>query len=237
MASSPVTSWQIEGEKVEIVTDFLFLGSKITVDGDCSHESKRWLLLGRKAMTNLDCVEKQRHYSADKDPYSSGYGLPSGHVGSRMDHKKGRVPKNWCLLTVMLEKTPQSPLDSKEIKPVNLKRNQPWILTGRMMVKFQYFDHMMQTTDSLEMSLMLGKIESRRRGCQRMRWLDDITDARDMNLGNLWEMVRDREAWCAAVHGITKSLAQLGNWTTTVHIWGRSTLKLLLLFLTIKTHQ
>ena len=80
MASDPITAWQIEGEKVEVVTDFLFLGSKITADGDCSHEIRRQLLLGRKAMTNLDCVEKQRHYSANKGLYSQGYGLPSGHV-------------------------------------------------------------------------------------------------------------------------------------------------------------
>ena len=80
MASSPITAWQIEGEKVEVVTDFLFLGSKITVDGDCSHETRRRLLLGRKAMTNLDCVEKQRHYSANERLYSQGCGLPSGHV-------------------------------------------------------------------------------------------------------------------------------------------------------------
>ena len=81
MASCPITSWQTEGEKVEAVTDFLFLGSKITVDGDCSHEIRRQLLDGRKAMTNLDSVlKKQRHYSASKDPYSQGYGLPSSHV-------------------------------------------------------------------------------------------------------------------------------------------------------------
>ena len=80
MASGPITAWQIEGEKVEAVTDFLFLGSKMTADGDCSHEIRRQLLLGRKVMTNLDSVEKQRHYSADKGPYSQGYGLPSGHL-------------------------------------------------------------------------------------------------------------------------------------------------------------
>ena len=127
MASSPIISLQIEGENVEAVTDFLFLGSKITADSDCSHEIRRWLLLGRKAMTNLDSVLKsQRHYSADKGPYSQGYGLPSGHVWLwRLDPKEGRTPKNWCLRTVVLEKTLESPLDSKEIKPVNLKGDQP----------------------------------------------------------------------------------------------------------------
>ena len=129
MASSPHTSWQIEGEKVEVVTDFLFLGSKITADGDCSHEI-RWLLLGRKVITNLDeCVEKQRHYSANKGPYSQDYGPPSAHVQLwELDRKDSIMPKNWCFWTVVLEKTPKSPLDSKENKPINLKGNQPWIL-------------------------------------------------------------------------------------------------------------
>ena len=134
MASGPITTWQIEGEKVEIVTDFLFLGSKITAESDCSHEIRRHLLLGRKALTNLDSVLKNRDiYSADKDPYSQGYGLPSGHVPLlwEQDCKEGRVPKNWCLRTLVLEKTPESPLDSKEIKPVNLKGNQPWMFSGR----------------------------------------------------------------------------------------------------------
>ena len=95
MASGPITAWQIEGEKVEVVTDFLFLGSKITADHDYSHEIRRQLLLGRKAMTNLECVEKQRHYSADKGLYSQGYGLPSGHVWLwELDCKEGRTPKN-----------------------------------------------------------------------------------------------------------------------------------------------
>ena len=129
MASSPITSWQIEGEKVEIVTDFLFLGSKITTDDDCSHEIRRRLLLGRKAMTNLDSVLKSRDITLLT---KVRYGLPSGHVQLwELDHKEGRGLKNWCLQTVMLEKTPESSLDSKDIKPVNLKGDQHWIFTGR----------------------------------------------------------------------------------------------------------
>ena len=134
MASGPITAWQIEGKKVGVVTDFLFLGSKITADGDCSHEIRRWLLLGRKAMTNLDSVfvEKQRHYLANKALYSQGYSLPRGHIQLwGLVCIEGRVPKNWYLWTAALEKTPESPFDTKEIKPVCLNGNQPWILYGR----------------------------------------------------------------------------------------------------------
>ena len=116
----------------------------------------------------------------------------------------------------MLEKTPESPLDSK-IKPVNLKGNQPWILLGRIDAEAEtpLFCHLTQTADWLEKSLMLGKIEDRRkRGCQRMRWLDGITDAIDMNLDKLQEMVRDMKAWHAAVHVVTKSWTWLGDLTT-----------------------
>ena len=109
--------------------NFLFLGSKITTDVDCSPEIRRQLLLGRKAMTNRECVEKQRYYFADK---GQGCGFPSGHVRLwELYHKEGRTPRNWCLRTVVLEKTPESSLDSKEIKPVHLKGDQPWIFTGR----------------------------------------------------------------------------------------------------------
>ena len=131
-AFCPSTSWQIGGETMETVTDFIFLGSKITADGTCNHEIKRRLLLGKKAMTNLDYVKKQRHYFADKGPSSQSYGFSSNHVWMwELDHKEGWVWKSWCIWTMVLEKTLESPLDSKGIKPVNPKGNPPWIFIGR----------------------------------------------------------------------------------------------------------
>ena len=119
------------GKGVELVTDFLFLDSKITMDGDCSHEIRRQLLLGRKPMTNLGGVLKSRDIILPTKVHQ-GYGLLSGHIWLwELDRKEGRMPNNWCLWAVVLEKTPESPLDSKEIKPINLQGNQPWMLIGR----------------------------------------------------------------------------------------------------------
>ena len=129
MASGPIISWQIEEKKMEAVTDFLFLGSKSTADGDWSHEIRRQLLLGRKAIKSWTLCS--RHHFANKGSYSQGYGLSSSHIWLwELDHKEDREPKNWCFLTVVLEKTLESSLESKEIKPVNPKGNQPWILIG-----------------------------------------------------------------------------------------------------------
>ena len=119
--------------KAEIVTDFFFLDSKITVDSHCSHKIRRQLLLGQKVIANLDSVLKGRDITVGKGQDSQSYGLPCGHIWLwELDCKEGRLPKNWCLQTVVLEKTPESPLDSKELKPVNLKGDQPWIFTERI---------------------------------------------------------------------------------------------------------
>ena len=132
IASSPITSWQLDGETMEAMRDFIFLGSKITSDGDCSHEIKRHLLLGRKVMTNLNSILKQRHYFVNKGPSSQGYGFSSSHVWMwELDYKESWAPRNWCFWTVVLEKILESPLNCKEIQIVYPKGHQSWVFIER----------------------------------------------------------------------------------------------------------
>ena len=132
MASCPITSWEIDGETVETVADFIFGGSKIPADGDCSHEIKRRLLLGRKVMTNLESILKSRDYFVNKGPSSQGYGFSSGHVWIwELDYEESWASKNWCFWTVVLEKTLQSPLGCKAIQLACPKGDQSWVFIGR----------------------------------------------------------------------------------------------------------
>ena len=224
MASGPITSQQIDWENVEIVTHFIFLGSKITVDNDCSQEIKRRSLLERKTLTNLDSILKSETSLCWQRSIESNYDLSSSLVLMWELDYKGWARENWQFQRVVLEKILESPLHCKEVKPVKPKGNESWIFLVRTYAEAPVLWPPDAKSQLIGEDWCWERLRTGLEGVMRMRWWDGITKWHqwhqwhqwmDISLSKLWETVKDREGWSATVHGIAKSHTSLSNWSTT----------------------
>ena len=204
---------------MEIAADFIFLGSKITVDSDCSHEIKTLASWKESYDKPRQHIKKQIYHFADKHSYSQSYGFSSSCVQMlELDHEEGRAPKNWCFQTGTAEDLRVPWIKRRSNQSILKEINPEYSLEG-LMLRLQYFGHLILRANSLEKTLMLGMAEGKRRGQQRMRWLDSTSNSMDMNLSEFQETLEDRGAWCAAaVHGVAKRWTCLGNSTKRTHL-------------------